>query len=200
MKKLIQLVAVILVAFLVATLLMSSNSQVDTIKGITVTSVDFRPASGGWNMNCPNHAVTWDDVKFYKVRVDIKEPVNKPLMFRFFLKAGGHLMGIVDVNFAPNATWSESTSYKRIADGAGSGVRPPSGTPSAPYTDGFWLCCTQRCKVKGNDEKYDGSTVSLYMELFSLTMDGIESVIGLGEECNPPQGKTSPRHTIKCID
>ena len=165
---------------------------------VKLLAFDFIPiGTDDYNLNWPGpprRKLTWADVKFYRPEVEIDVPAPSDITFFFWIKA--------DRGWWPDPTLGffsvkilKDRKTPRIEDiscpsASGSG-KPPQNAPPEGSIGSFWLGCTKKGKVRGNEGKDNDRHARVYMECFDLIV------------CEIPldwswENDQSPRHTVRC--
>ncbi len=129
-----------------------------------LVNLDFVPENGGgYTINATGQQLTYADVKFYNITVELDRP--SPADFAVTYQIFGDefwsdpLIGEVSVRFNRNSTTPTEIVYLSTVRGA----RTPSGAPN--QTEGrFWLGCTQRLVLRGNAGRGHDREAPVYLK------------------------------------
>jgi hypothetical protein len=187
--------------FSIFSILILSLTFVSGAYGEPIKTLAFAPAVNGWDIEIPDETLSWNDVKFYTVEIELTEPwpTNHPISISINIKEDrkswfDKKIGEINARFDAGATVTSNFFYPRNIDGA----LAPVNTPALAYTDGFWLGCTKSGTIKGNGIKEHTGKSTLYLEAVAVT----EFAGGFDDQptdyvelVGSPQ---SLRHTIRC--
>lgn len=158
------------------------------------TQLDFAPnGTSNYNINCTDRRPTYSDVKLYTPQLLLSRPLDVTRTLVFVVKEDRSAwsdpdLGLFSVTI-PAGSRSPS-SMSTPADGGSGSQYVPSGTPN-PETQGFWLTCTARCKVRGNSGKGDDGHANVYIEMQELQPASGSSMRIVGNY-------QSRRRTVRC--
>ena len=162
---------------------------------------DFAAVDGGeYTIHCSGNKVTWDDVKLFRPILELDRPFE-----------GGEYMAVGIRVRKEKALWPDQTIgrvtafimrgqsepdpetglYGRI----GNGEAPTNAPPPGGLKNGFYLCCTKKCKVKGSEGK-DGSSATIHLDIEGWSYYGYDPGVILSSEYGR---QSSASHEVKCV-
>jgi hypothetical protein len=126
-------------------LLLLSNIGIYADVEVTITSLSFSPQDGSYNLHWPKPRRPWrnSDKEYYNIYVRLRNPAPCNITLYFYIKQNRR--------FWPDKILG--TTSVTIQSGSSRG------------TGQFWLVCTKKGKVKGNENK-NGNKASVYLEPF----------------------------------
>ncbi len=155
------------------------NGFEDDRPKVTINSVDFIPEGGvaDYNVRCRDgYSLTFDNVKWYKPQIEINNSLPGRLKIRYWVQSEGDFfsdatLGWFDVTFnAGDVTPSSILHYNgnpNYPNPSGSPDVPngklPIGAPPSTANRGFWLGCTKKCFLRGNDNKIGANYDKVYI-------------------------------------
>ena len=156
---------------------------------VTLTSYDFRPQSGSYNAEWPGpprHRLRYDEVKHYVPTFSVRTPPSRQITVNFWIREERTLwdatLGMLTAEFNPSGT---VTIRYPSRSGAG---QAPENAP-AQTTGTFWLGCTERGRVRGNEGHGDDAHARVYLEMFTVATGG-----------TPYGPRHSASHDVRCVE
>lgn len=158
--------------------------------GTRITSFDFSPnGTSNYDMTCRDRKPTYSDVKLFTPSITLSNPSPQTFTYAFEVKEDktwtDPTLGVFSMTIL--AGQSSFSSISTPANGGSGSQYVPSGA-NDPETQGFWLACTAKCKVRGNQAAGDDGHANVYIEM-----------IDLGQPNFPITGNDqSSRHAVRC--
>jgi hypothetical protein len=156
---------------------------------LNITGYNFGPQTGGFNAEWPGpprHLLRYDEVKHYVPSFSVQGAPAARITVNFWIMEERTLwdatLGMVRVEFEPSGAVTI-----RYPSRSGNG-QAPQGAP-ATTTGTFWLGCTEKGRVRGNEAHSDDGHARVYLKMFEHATGG--NVFG------PTH---SPSHDVRCVD
>lgn len=158
------------------------------------TELDFLPnGTTNYDINCAGRRPTYSDVKLYTPQIMLSNPVDVTRTLVFVVKEDRTAWPDTDLGLFSMTILAGNRSPSTMstpANGGSGSQYVPAGTPD-PETQGFWLTCTAKCRVRGNTKSGDDEHAKVYIEM---------------QEWQPVSGSSmrivgsfqSPRRTVRC--
>ena len=158
--------------------------------GTRITSFDFSPnGTSSYDITCTDKKPTYADVKLFTPAITLSNPSPQTFTYSFEVKEdktwSDPTLGVFTMTI--QAGHSSFSSISTPADGGSGSQYVPTGANN-PETQGFWLACTAKCKVRGNQASGDDGHANVYIEMIDLGQPGF-LITGNDQ---------SSRHAVKC--
>jgi hypothetical protein len=159
--------------------------------------IDYQPIDGDYGMNwCgpPRQNLDWSCVEFYKPIVELKSSARCDVYFVIVIREDvswwfDNELGLFSVTIRQG---NKVPKDEDIICRATCSINAPQNSPDCS-TGSFWLGCTKKGKVRGNEGKSDGRSADVFIEISSYLFEwgGVRYI-------EMDDNKQSPRHTIRC--
>ena len=116
---------------------------------VNLTKLYFEPIHDGYDLNCPGRPWTEKDKKKYVGIIELSPPALETFKMDFLVKENRFF-------------WSDPTLGRFTATFSVDTRRTQMN---------FWLVCTKKCKVKGNQGKGDDGHAMVYLKSAGYTYD-----------------------------
>ena len=143
----------------------SAPTPIPAIEEVTLITLDFYPnGTSNYNINWPGpprRKLKWQDVKAYTPIISLDKNSPREMTLFFWIKADRTMwsdptLGFLKVTIPAGSKIPQMGSI-HYPSASGEGVAPqgapPSNNDDNRTYDAFWLGCTKRGKVKGNEGK-----------------------------------------------
>ena len=173
LKQMIQNLAKLFAAFLLAILIMSGSCDSNNTGEIHISKLDFNPIySNSYNPGCSHdHMIYNQDAKlFYPViELDKPAPDNTNNVFFYIKEESGATIGYFKASIQKGerrfSSFITPSNEEEVEEFLGVDIkRMPVGAPKQE-TRGFWLGCTKKCILRGNGPKGNAGAQNVYLYL-----------------------------------